>query len=115
MRGLPIVYLIFLNSYFKFSRCEFQLQILHNNDMHRRFVESDSFGNPCSEEFVRDGKCFGGFARTTQAVKEAQQFSREKNISSIFLNGGDSIDGDYDAESMAKLVNVMNFNVMVSI
>lgn len=41
----------------------FQLTILHNNDMHARFVETDGWSNRCSTEAAVNHKCYGGFAR----------------------------------------------------
>lgn len=41
----------------------YQLTILHNNDMHARFVETDGWSNKCSDENALSHKCFGGFAR----------------------------------------------------
>lgn len=41
----------------------FQLTLLHNNDMHARFVETDTWSNKCSGEAALNHKCFGGFAR----------------------------------------------------
>lgn len=41
----------------------FQLTILHNNDMHARFVETDGWSNTCSNENALNHKCYGGFAR----------------------------------------------------
>lgn len=38
----------------------FELIILHNNDMHGRFEETDEYTNQC-----KGSKCFGGFARTS--------------------------------------------------
>lgn len=43
----------------------FQLTILHNNDMHARFVETDTYSNKCAEDAAINHKCFGGFARVS--------------------------------------------------
>lgn len=40
-----------------------ELVILHNNDMHSRFEETDEKCNVCSEKDAAQNKCYGGFAR----------------------------------------------------
>lgn len=42
----------------------FELTILHNNDMHGRFEETDEYTNQCKDIDKVQNKCFGGFART---------------------------------------------------
>lgn len=39
------------------------LTILHTNDMHSRFAETDSSSNECSDADARANRCFGGFPR----------------------------------------------------
>lgn len=41
----------------------FELIILHNNDMHARFQETDAMSKMCSKEDIMLNKCYGGFAR----------------------------------------------------
>lgn len=37
--------------------------ILHNNDMHGRFEQTNANSETCPPEDVNNNKCFGGFAR----------------------------------------------------
>lgn len=37
--------------------------ILHNNDMHSRFEQTDALSQVCKQEDVVLSKCYGGFAR----------------------------------------------------
>lgn len=37
--------------------------ILHNNDMHARFEQTDALSKECKNEDVIESKCYGGFAR----------------------------------------------------
>lgn len=39
------------------------LIILHNNDMHARFDQTNVNGGTCTEEDANTDKCYGGFAR----------------------------------------------------
>lgn len=37
--------------------------ILHNNDMHARFEQTNRNGGACTQSDASRNKCFGGFAR----------------------------------------------------
>lgn len=37
--------------------------ILHNNDMHARFEQTNVNSESCTPEDAKSNKCFGGFAR----------------------------------------------------
>ena len=37
--------------------------LLHNNDMHARFQQTDASSNVCSKEDANADRCYGGFAR----------------------------------------------------
>ncbi|XP_013165981.1 PREDICTED: apyrase-like isoform X1 [Papilio xuthus] len=65
---------------------EFSLNILHYNDFHARFVETNPAGGVCNPSVA---PCTGGFARLATAVREA--LGREPD--SLLLNGGDSFQG----------------------
>lgn len=100
-------------------RAQFRLQILHNNDLHARFLETDAYSASCPKEFVAANKCFGGFARTKQAVNEAMQEAKKQNIPSIFLNAGDSFQGTpyytiFKWQIVAKLIDTLGIDVMVN-
>lgn len=40
-----------------------ELIILHNNDMHARFEQTDALSKECRQEDALQSKCYGGFAR----------------------------------------------------
>ena len=42
---------------------EFTLTILHINDFHARFEQTNIYSGRCSEENANDNKCYGGIAR----------------------------------------------------
>ncbi|CAG9797883.1 unnamed protein product [Chironomus riparius] len=65
----------------------FPLTIIHMNDMHARFEETNLLANICKE----NEKCIGGFARVVTKVKEL----RAKSPNPIFLNAGDNFQGTY--------------------
>ncbi|XP_060805981.1 apyrase [Amyelois transitella] len=64
----------------------FELNILHYNDFHARFVETSPAGLVCDNTIA---PCVGGFARLATAVREAKQ----REPLSLLLNGGDSFQG----------------------
>ncbi|XP_053615752.1 apyrase-like isoform X2 [Plodia interpunctella] len=64
----------------------FELNILHYNDFHARFVETSPAGLVCD---AATEPCVGGFARLTTAVREAML----RESQSLLLNGGDSFQG----------------------
>lgn len=45
------------------NRDTFDFLLLHNNDMHGRFDETDEYTNQCEAEDKKLNKCYGGFAR----------------------------------------------------
>lgn len=40
-----------------------KIRILHNNDMHARFEQTDARGGTCKNPDFITNKCYGGFAR----------------------------------------------------
>ncbi|XP_023943065.2 apyrase [Bicyclus anynana] len=64
----------------------YELNIVHHNDFHARFVETSPTGTVCDSE---KEPCIGGFARIATLVREA--LVREPD--SIVLNGGDVFQG----------------------
>lgn len=70
----------------------FDLLILHTNDMHARFEETSRTSGTCSQPGT--GKCVGGFARVAEVVKSARKAAREgKGRQVLFLNAGDTFTG----------------------
>uniref|UniRef100_A0A1B6M5F3 5'-nucleotidase n=1 Tax=Graphocephala atropunctata TaxID=36148 RepID=A0A1B6M5F3_9HEMI len=96
----------------KLVTCDFKLLLLHTNDMHSRFEETNAHSGQC----VR-GKCYGGFARLKTAVDKMRTEARERGSSSVFLNAGDTFQGSiyYTAfkwKVASELLNMMNIDVM---
>ncbi|XP_034835926.1 apyrase [Maniola hyperantus] len=64
----------------------YELNVVHHNDFHARFVETSPSGTVCNPEVA---PCIGGFARIATLVRQAL----EREPDSIVLNGGDSFQG----------------------
>jgi 2',3'-cyclic-nucleotide 2'-phosphodiesterase (5'-nucleotidase family) len=41
----------------------FKLIIIHNNDMHARFEQTNVYTNECVKSDAQKNKCYGGFPR----------------------------------------------------
>lgn len=103
----------------KLVRSEFKLQILHTNDLHARFCEVDEYTAACSDTDAKANKCFGGFARIRKLADQKKEEARKNNISTIFLNAGDTFQGTpyytvYKWKIAAELINSLGLDVMVS-
>ncbi|XP_065212188.1 protein 5NUC-like [Planococcus citri] len=95
----------------------FRLQILHNNDLHARFVETDVNSGPCPEELAKQNKCYGGFARMKRAADDARKQAKSQGVPSIFINAGDTSQGTpyyvlYKWQITSELIDKLGLDVM---
>jgi 2',3'-cyclic-nucleotide 2'-phosphodiesterase (5'-nucleotidase family) len=67
----------------------FRLVVLHNNDMHARFEQTNAQSGRCAQKHLSTNDCYGGFARVASFVKEVK--AKEPNV--VFLNAGDTYQG----------------------
>ncbi|CAN7999452.1 unnamed protein product, partial [Ixodes hexagonus] len=67
----------------------FILTVIHTNDIHAHFEESNKGGGTCSENNKRNNQCFGGVARILTKVKELKARAKYP----LFLNAGDFYQG----------------------
>lgn len=69
---------------------EFNLLLMHNNDMHARFEETSQTSGKCKNKSY----CFGGFARVAHVVREARNAAKDGTGPSVlYLNAGDTYTG----------------------
>jgi 5'-nucleotidase len=66
------------------KQSEFDLTVLHINDFHARFEETNDEGGTCKSE-----ECIGGFSRVYEVISEALA----QHPDSVLLNGGDNFQG----------------------
>ncbi|XP_058450680.1 protein 5NUC-like [Malaya genurostris] len=71
----------------------FQLIILHNNDMHARFEQTGAYGNDCQPEDVASNRCYGGFARVAHKVRQYRKTETDGGVPVLYLNAGDTYTG----------------------
>jgi 5'-nucleotidase len=89
----------------------FDLTILHTNDVHGRFEETDKHGFSC----VSNDACFGGVARIASVVKEVR--NKEENV--VLVDGGDRFTGTlwsavYKGNASRVFFNELNYTAIVS-
>lgn len=67
--------------------------ILHNNDMHARFEQTDAVSGQCHPDEVIANKCYGGFARIASVLKQYRKEAEEGGPPVLYLNAGDTYTG----------------------
>ncbi|XP_031619289.1 protein 5NUC-like [Contarinia nasturtii] len=69
------------------------LIILHNNDMHAHFEQSDASTGKCQTYDAQANKCYGGFARVSHLVKAFRAEAETGGPPVLYLNAGDTYAG----------------------
>ncbi|XP_040063025.1 protein 5NUC-like [Ixodes scapularis] len=67
----------------------FNITVLHTNDIHSHFLQSNKRGGSCTEKDLNKSACYGGVARIITKVKEL----KGKVPNPLFFNGGDFFQG----------------------
>ncbi|XP_071112386.1 snake venom 5'-nucleotidase-like [Haliotis cracherodii] len=91
----------------------FNLTILHTNDIHARFEQTNKYSGQCQADDVTEGKCFGGTARLVTEVRE----QRSLHPNNILLSAGDEYSGTlwfykYGSAVVARFMNLLKYDVM---
>ena len=94
---------------------DYELNILHINDLHSRIEAINKFDSTCSAEEEGKGECFGGVARLKAAIDTQRQAMTGKNV--LLLNAGDNFQGSlfyttYKGAVEAEFLNLMKFDAM---
>jgi 5'-nucleotidase len=92
----------------------FELSIIHFNDFHAHFDQTDQYGNMCKED--QEDSCVGGIARIATTFKRL----KEKRPNPIFLNAGDNFQGTlwytmYKWNVTAHFLNMLQLDALVTI
>lgn len=75
------------------AAAQLDLVLLHANDAHSHFDQSDAYGNECGEEDAARGRCYGGFARMAQFVADEKRAAGDRDVPALFLLAGDAFQG----------------------
>ncbi|RWS28195.1 5'-nucleotidase-like protein [Leptotrombidium deliense] len=91
--------------------CHLNLTIIHNNDIHSRYLPTTINGEDCEAE--NDVRCFGGIGKIVTKVREL----RKQIPNLLFLNGGDTFTGTlyyslFKWKLAADMVLRMRFDAM---
>lgn len=94
---------------------DFNLTVLHTNDVHARFEEANRFGGSCSTSDAQSGKCFGGVARRATMINKIK--SERSNV--LLLDAGDQFQGTlwfyvYKGLACSAFMNRLGYSAMVS-
>nr|XP_037273825.1 5'-nucleotidase-like [Rhipicephalus microplus] len=90
---------------------DFNLTILHTNDIHAHLEESNKYGGTCFPELKNKSKCVGGVARIVQKVKEI----RNETTDALFVNAGDFFQGTpyytlFKQKVISEIMSVMGYD-----
>lgn len=111
--GLLAASLIVLSS--GSALADYELNILHINDLHSRIEAINKYDSTCSAEEEGKNECFGGVARLKAAIDAERQKLTGKNV--LLLNAGDNFQGSlfyttYKGAVEAEFLNLMKFDAM---
>lgn len=94
------------------------LTILHNNDMHAHFEQTDVYSGTCKPKDAAANKCFGGFARVSSLVKQYRHQAQNDGTAFLYLNAGDSYTGTpwysiFRHKVVSDFLNILKPDAMV--
>ncbi|KAK9956332.1 hypothetical protein ABG768_014074 [Culter alburnus] len=100
--------LFFIWIHCQMCRTEFELTLLHTNDVHARVEETNKDSGKCSK-----APCFAGVARRFTKIKEVR--AKEKNV--LLLDAGDQFQGTvwfnfYKGAEAAHFMNKLGYDAM---
>lgn len=97
-------------------KADFELQVLHTNDIQSRFEQTDEYGNMCPDSYPqKGGPCIGGFARLKSAVERfTKEAKNQNNIPSIFLNAGDTFQGSINRGNVGTVDEFVCFGCIIT-
>ncbi|AUG52791.1 bifunctional metallophosphatase/5'-nucleotidase [Thalassospira marina] len=92
---------------------DYQLRILHTNDVHDRVESVTKYNNSCDAKGETEGKCFGGYARLATAIRDA----RAQGGNTVVLDAGDQFQGSlfyttYKGDLTAELMGMVGYDAM---
>lgn len=101
------------------NKSTLDLVILHNNDMHSRFDQTNNLSSTCAPKDVTANKCYGGFARVSHVVKDYRRQAENGGASVLYLNAGDTYDGTpwftiFKDKIVSAFLNLLKPDAMVN-
>lgn len=113
--GLITVSLLALSSGTAFA--DYELNILHINDLHSRIESINQYDSTCSAEEEEKNECFGGVARVKTAIDAHRKVFADAGANVLVLDAGDQFQGSlfyttYKSEAVAEFMNGIGFDAM---
>uniref|UniRef100_A0A131Z1X0 5'-Nucleotidase n=1 Tax=Rhipicephalus appendiculatus TaxID=34631 RepID=A0A131Z1X0_RHIAP len=105
------ILLVTLVSLISCNEGDFNLTILHTNDIHAHLEESNKYGGTCFPDLKNKSECVGGVARIVQKVKEI----RNETPDALFVNAGDFFQGTpyytlFKQHVISEIMSVMGYD-----
>ncbi|WP_068318009.1 bifunctional metallophosphatase/5'-nucleotidase [Polycladidibacter hongkongensis] len=96
---------------------DYDLTILHINDLHSRIEPINKYDSGCSEKSAAEGKCFGGIARIKTALDERRAALSGEGKNFVTLDAGDQFQGSlfyttYKGKAAVEFMNMLDFDAM---
>ncbi|MDP9836164.1 5'-nucleotidase [Neorhizobium huautlense] len=94
---------------------DFELNILHINDLHSRIEPINKYDSTCTPAETEKNECFGGIARVKSAIDARRAELQGKNV--LVLDAGDQFQGSlfystYKSAPVAEFMNGIGFDAM---
>jgi 5'-nucleotidase / UDP-sugar diphosphatase len=96
---------------------DYELNILHINDLHSRIEAINKYDSTCSTEEEGKGECFGGIARVKAAIDSERKKLTDAKANVLVLDAGDQFQGSlfyttYKSQAVAEFMNGIGFDAM---
>lgn len=97
------------------AMAEYDLTILHTNDIHSRVESINKYDSTCDAESETEGKCFGGMARIKTKMDELRKQMDNQNV--LVLDAGDPFQGSlfyttYKGAAEAEFMESIGYDAM---
>ena len=97
------------------AMADFELNILHINDLHSRIEPINKYDSTCTPAETEKNECFGGIARVKSAIDARRSELQGKNV--LVLDAGDQFQGSlfystYKSAPVAEFMNGIGFDAM---
>lgn len=98
------------------AMADYQLNILHINDLHSRIEAINKYDSTCSAAEADKKECFGGIARVKSAI-DTRRSELGANANILVLDAGDQFQGSlfytqYKSGPVAEFMNGIGFDAM---
>lgn len=97
------------------AAADYQLTILHTNDIHSRVESISKYNGTCGADDEAEGKCFGGMARIKTKMDELRAAAGNGNL--LVLDAGDPFQGSlfyttYKGAAEAEFMEAIGYDAM---